>query len=274
LNKYNIYYKMEDYKDDRVFESLYSEVLENPRKKNNKYTFYYNMRLYSKYKRYICLKPGDVEEQNDLINIVQLPKLPFELKQGIKFYVNSGNYIFINIRNYTNGSELYFQIITFKNNQDLKLKYKFSEDNFYEDFVNMESTQQSTIYDEKINDGLINTTYYYTLIVENTTNFLLLEIPKTNVKNFIILQTGEDEYHKIINKKKISLILFITIPTLLIVILIIIIIIVIKKKKSRVETMDKDEEDIDEEINDNSKMKKNSEIPLSPYDLATPKSIY
>ena len=276
LNKYNIYYKMEDYKDDRAFSNLYSKVLENPRKKNNKYTFYFNMELYNS-KSYICLKPGDVDGLNNLINITQLPRLPIELKEGKRLYVNSNNYIFINTGNYTAGTELYFQIITFKNTEDLILKYKFNEDNFYEDFVNMENTKQSNIYDEKINDGQINTTYYYTIIVENITNFLLLEIPKIDVKNFIILQTDKDEYQIIINKKRTSLILYITISSILILVLIIIIIIVnkIKKRKNKVEIMEKNEGDINEEINYGSKIEKNNKIQYSatPYDLAAPQPV-
>ena len=46
----------------------------------------------------------------------------------------------------------------------------------------MENTQQSNVYDEKIKDGHINTMYYFTLIVENITNFLFSNYQNLKLK--------------------------------------------------------------------------------------------
>lgn len=45
LNKYIIYYSIDDYKDDKAFQNLNEGASFFPRKKNNKYTFYYELYL-------------------------------------------------------------------------------------------------------------------------------------------------------------------------------------------------------------------------------------
>ena len=69
----------------------------------------------------------------------------------------------------------------------MSLLYKFSEEKFYDDFTNMKTVYQSHIHDKEIDDNQINTEFYYKFKVENETNFLLLEIPKINHNNFILL---------------------------------------------------------------------------------------
>ena len=98
------------------------------------------------------MQPGNVDEQIHLINITHLPKLPIELKQTKNLTINSSDFIFINISNkYTPEKEIFFQIIISQNTlKDLPLNYKFNEENFDEDFINMETIYQSNIYDEKI----------------------------------------------------------------------------------------------------------------------------
>ena len=81
------------------------------------------------------------------------------------------------------------------------MKYKFSEENFYEDFTDMNLISPKY----KFND-LGNPTEYYYFKKENKSNYLLLEILNNMNYNFSILLTEEDEY-LIVKKRKLALII-------------------------------------------------------------------
>ena len=102
ISEYTIYLTMDDYFDDKAFKSLSSYKLTNPRikyyynyKYNYIYIFYLNYKIYDKSKKYICLKPGDVDGEKNLITIRELPKFPIELKQSQNLTINSGDFIFV-----------------------------------------------------------------------------------------------------------------------------------------------------------------------------------
>ena len=280
INKYPIYFSFDNYYDFKAFENMRSISLRNPRIKNNKYTFYYDMRTYYKSKKYICLKLGDINGQIKLVNITQLPKLPIELKNFRELTINSNDYVFININKYLNKTELFFKIIASKKLEDLKLKYKYSDEKFYEDFVDMEILNITNITDEKINKYKINWIYYFKLKVNNMTNFLLFEIPKINEKNFILKQLEEDEYQKILekrqneeelNKRSHTIILVTVISSVVLIVIIIIIICVNKKKKKSLLIEQLNEEN----LNNSTKIEENNYVPSStgPYDNVILKSI-
>ena len=95
------------------------------------------------------------------------------------------------------------------------LKYKFSDEVFYEDFTNMSSISPKNKDTEK---G--QRVEYYNIRKENKTKFLLFETSNDGYYNFTILQTEEDEY-ELLKKKKIILIPVICILAVLLIIMIV-----------------------------------------------------
>ncbi len=202
INEYNIYYSLEKYNDDRAFlnsSSYYSS--NNSRIRNDRYTFYYKLSFYDKNAEYICLGPGKepLGNNNITITITHHQLLPSELKKYKSLSNSSHDIVFTNISNIPIGNQIYCLVIIPKGN--IIMKYKFSEENFYEDFTDMNLISPKY----KFND-LGNPTEYYYFKKENKSNYLLLEILNNMNYNFSILLTEEDEY-LIVKKRKLALII-------------------------------------------------------------------
>ena len=105
--------------------------------------------------------------------------------------------MYTNISNVPIGNEVYFIVVIPTGN--ITIKYKFSEENFYEDFTDM------SLITPKYKYSLYDTEYYY-FKKENETNFLLFEILNDEINNFTIIQTEKDEYIEIKRKKNILII--------------------------------------------------------------------
>ena len=200
INEYNIYYSLENYNDDTAFlnsSNYYSSI--DSRKRNDRYTFYYKLPFYDKYKTYICLRPGKEPLGNNNITITHHQSWPSELKKYRSSSNSSHDFIFTNISNIPIGNQIYCLVII--PNGNIIMKYKFSEENFYEDFTDMNLISPKY----KFND-LGNPTEYYYFKKENKSNYLLLEILNNMNYNFSILLTEEDEY-LIVKKRKLALII-------------------------------------------------------------------
>ena len=273
LKEYKIYSSINSKNDEKAFQNLIGTELINPRKKNDTYTFYYKFYLYNKIRKYLCLKPGDVDGK---INITNIPKLPNELTSHQKLYVYPGTFLYIDLNKYRNGKELYLQLITTTEKIDyLSLKYKFSEESFYEDFNNMQLNDNFNIkknYND--NDLHVNTIFYFTFKIENEYNFFLIETPNDYL--YISLTEG-DEYQKMSDSELIAVILT-SILTLVVFGTFIIAFIRICKSKKKKETNDNKEDDLPtlndliEGKNKNSETEENNTMS-GPYDNEIVKSI-
>ena len=271
LAQFEIYYGLDNYRDDKTFKHLYKTILKNPRIKNNNYTFYFNFPL-KENKPYICLIPGKINNQIYTINITQLVKLPVELREGRHIIVNSDDYIYFNINKYMIGSELFLKIMLTKTNLDnLMLYYKYSHENFYEDFMNYITQPNAYIYHKQIDDNKINTSFYFNIKLEKKENFILFQIPQADNIDFTFFQTKENEYEKIQKEKRIKLTLII-IPSIIMIINIILIILLITKSIKKKKTINKnninfitEEQYITYEKGDNSYYPQdNNDTPSAP----------
>ena len=279
LNQFEIYYGLDDYRDDKTFKHLNKQILVNPRLKENNYSFYFNFEL-SNNKPYICLIPGKINNQKYKINITQLLKLPRKLNIDRHMVVNSDDFVYFNISKYTLGSELFVKImLTQTNRNSLTLYYKYNDENFYEDYVNMASIPQYSIYYKQIDDNKKNTSFIYNFKIEKNTNFILFQIPEVNNTNFIFHQIMDDESQRIQKEKKMKMILFI-IPSIVMlatfILIIILIIKAIKNKKMINENNlnnlnDNKESSITYEKDDNSSYQRdnNYDIPSAPLPYYT-----
>ena len=189
---------MEDYNSDIYYlnDSNYYRAT-NPRIKNNTYTFYYKLHKYD-YKKYILIRPGKETLKYDKINITRLPKLPYEFIKSLKVTTKINDYIYTNISNIPIGNEVYFIVVIPTGN--ITIKYKFSEENFYEDYTDI------NLISPKYKYSLYDAEYYYFKKESKTANFLLFEISSENKYNFTIYQTEKDEYLEIKKKKNILII--------------------------------------------------------------------
>ena len=157
----------------------------------------------------------------------------------------------------------------------VSLKYKFSEESFYEDFNNMQFNDNFNIkknYND--NDLYENTKFYFTFKIENEYNFFLIETPN---RYFYILLTEEDEYQKMSDSKLIAVIVT-SILTVVVFGTFIIAFIRICKSKKKKETNDNKEDDLPtlndliEGKNKNSETEENNTMS-GPYDNEIVKSI-
>ena len=198
ITEYNIYYALNHYKDDIEYlnNSNYYKAT-NPRIKNNTYTFYYKLKKYVYSYKYILLRPGKETLKYKEINITRLPRLPYEFKKSLNITTKIHDYMYTNISNVPIGNEVYFIVVIPTGN--ITIKYKFSEENFYEDFTDM------SLITPKYKYSLYDSEYYY-FKKENETNFLLFEILNDEINNFTIIQTEKDEYIEIKRKKNILII--------------------------------------------------------------------
>ena len=198
ITEYNIYYALNHYKDDIEYlnNSNYYKAT-NPRIKNNTYTFYYKLKKYVYSYKYILLRPGKETLKYKEINITRLPRLPYEFKKSLNITTKIHDYMYTNISNVPIGNEVYFIVVIPTGN--ITIKYKFSEENFYEDFTDM------SLITPKYKYSLYDAEYYY-FKKENETNFLLFEILNDEINNFTIIQTEKDEYIEIKRKKNILII--------------------------------------------------------------------
>ena len=198
ITEYNIYYALNNYNDDIEYlnNSNYYKAT-NPRIKNNTYTFYYKLKKYVYSYKYILLRPGKETLKYKEINITRLPRLPYEFKKSLNITTKIHDYMYTNISNVPIGNELYFIVVIPTGN--ITIKYKFSEENFYEDFTDM------SLITPKYKYSLYDAEYYY-FKKENETNFLLFEILNDEINNFTIIQTEKDEYIEIKRRKNILII--------------------------------------------------------------------
>ena len=215
LDQFEIYYGLDDYRDDKTFKHLNKKILVNPRLIGNNYSFYFEFELNNN-KPYICLIPGKINNKIGIINITQISKETKYLKQERHLVVNSDDYVYFDTINILR-SDFYFKIMLTKRNLScLTLKYKYSNNYYSKDFVNMNSTEECNIYYKQIDDNKTNTTFYYHLKMDGSRGYryILFQIPETNSQNFIFQQTNEDEYQKLQKEKSIRLTLII-IPSIL-----------------------------------------------------------
>jgi hypothetical protein len=62
LDQFEIYYGLDDYRDDKTFKHLNKKILVNPRLIGNNYSFYFDFELNNN-KPYICLIPGKINNK-------------------------------------------------------------------------------------------------------------------------------------------------------------------------------------------------------------------
>ena len=188
ISDYKTYYSLENKYDDRFFKSLKNYGANNSRIKNNTYIFYYKLPLYDKNKPYICLKPGNETLKSNKITITHLLTLPYELEKSKSVLsTTSHDYIYTNISNISYGNEIYYKIVI--SSGRIKIKYKFSDENFYEDYTNM---TQIFPKNKDIKNG--NQIEYYNFTKENNSTYLLLEAQDDSPYSIQIYQTEKDEY--------------------------------------------------------------------------------
>ena len=235
ISDYKIYYSLEDKYDDRSFKrsSKYYGAT-NSRIKNNTYIFYYKLPLYEKSRSYVCLKPGNETLQSNNITITQLLTLPYELEKSKNVSTTSHDYIYTNISNISFGNEIYYKIVI--STGRLTIKYKFSDENFYEDYANMTKIFPKN---EDFKDG--NRIEYYNFTKENNSTYLLLEAQDDSPYSIQIYQTEKYEYQptkkettepsKTGTNKKALMISLICVGAVVIIGLIIFIVIFYRRKK-------------------------------------------
>ena len=233
-NQYDIYYRLEDYYDDRAFiKNGDLNQAANSKVKDNKFTFYYKLPLNSN-KKYICLKSREENIRNNIITITHLKGLPTILDKSIKIYTHSAEYSYTNIANSPIGTEFYFKIIIIpKIDDELSIDFKFSDENYYEDYVNMGSVSPNI----KTKDE--NSNFYYKFKKENNANYLLLHLTNDNKYNIIFSEIEKEEYQKIINKR-ILMATLIPIGGVIVIGVIVTVVIIYIRKKRKTESLIKD----------------------------------
>ena len=226
LTEYTIYYSLENFIDDLVFKKLSATYISYiPRIKNNRYTFYYQLSLYNRYKKdYLCLKPGN-ETLNNNITISHIPRLPYSFKKYTIISTSTIKFIYTDISNISIGNEIYYKITIIEGK--LNLKYKLSDESFYDDYINLNPISPKNKDTESGHQ-----VEYYNIKKENKSNFLLFETSSDNYYNFTILQTEEDEF-AIFQKKKKILIIVICVGVGLLIIMIVSLIIGRKKQMEK-----------------------------------------
>lgn len=196
ITEYNIYYALSNSVSDiyYLYNSNYYRAT-NPRIKNNTYTFYYKLPKYVPFKDFFLLRPGKETIKYKEVNITRLERIPYEFIKFLNVTTEIHDYIYTNISNIPIGNEIYYIVVIPKGN--ITIKYKFSKENFYEDYFDMNLITPIYKY------GLYDAEYYY-FKKENESNFLLFEILNDDKTNFTIYNTEKDEYLEI-KKKKIIL---------------------------------------------------------------------
>ena len=238
INGYNIYFNIESYFNDKAFlnkEKKYFYSPFNKRLKNNRYSFYYKLPIYTE-KAYICLKPGTQTLENNRITVTHMRNWPYELKKYNNITTNADDYIYNDIKNIPIGNEIYIKV-TFYEKENLNIKFKLSDENFYDDYEDMNKlSPKNTDVENNLN------VQYYNIKKVNNSNFLLLVIPGFKNIKYNIYQTIEDEYQQKMKKieeaekaKKRTIIISVTVPIGALIIIIIIIIIVKKRKLKKIE---------------------------------------
>ena len=157
--------------------------------------------------------------------------LPTIIDKSKNAETNSEGYLYTNIANSPIGTEFYFKIIKYqKIEEDLKLDFKFSNENFYEDYTNMNSASPN--YTSKDTYSI----YFYNLIKGNNANYLLLHLSNDYNFHIIFSEIEKDEYQKII-RKRILMATLIPIGVVIFVGVIVTIVIIYLRKKRRTESL-------------------------------------
>ena len=156
---------------------------------------------------------------------------------------NADDYIYNDIKNIPIGNEIYIKV-TFYEKENLDIKFKLSDENFYDDYEDMNKlSPKNTDVENNLN------VQYYNIKKVNNSNFLLLVIPGFKNIKYNIYQTIEDEYQQKMKKieeaekaKKRTIIISVTVPIGALIIIIIIIIIVKKRKLKKIEFYEEKQE--------------------------------
>lgn len=279
LSEYSIYYTLENSIGNKSFQKSsnnYKSI--NSKINGTKYTFYYNLSLYDKTKKYICLKPGIETKENEFITISNLKGLPYELEKYKNITTYTHYYIYTNISDDPIGNELNYKIITLNNAiNNIEIKYKFSDENFYEDYTDMKSVTPINKEIENEYDIL-----YYHFTKKNNMNFLLIEISNWNHYGMIIIHAKVYEY-EYESMSESEIILYSIIFAILCLPIIITILYIYIRKRCLQRNNNLLENNIDQENNDNKNSvdskEENHEESLSidsgnePYDTQITKSI-
>ena len=249
-NQYFIDYRFEDYYDNRVFLRNGSKSAPVSSKiKDKRFTYYYKLPINST-KHYICMKIERVGFRNNTITITHLKGIPTILDKLNKIETYSAGYTYTNIANSSIGTEFYFKIIIKDpiSDDNIKLNFKFSDENFYENYTNM--IEISPNIKTKDDDHIL----FYKFKKENIANYLLIHYHNRFQLHMVFSEVEKEEYQKIINKR-ILMATLIPIGALIVIGVIVTVVIIYRRKKRKSERL----------INDLVEDKKDNgdSIPLS-----------
>ena len=251
-NQYLIDYRLEDYHDDRVFlkEGNKNQPISS-KIKDKRFIFYYKLPIKST-KKFTCMKLEKANMKINTITITHLKGIPTILDKLNKIDTLSAVYTYTNITNSSIGTEFYFKFIIYAtmSDYDLKVNFKFSDENFYENYTNMNSIKQ----DIKKDDDNVHS-YFYKFKKENSANYLLINFLNYFQFHMVFSEIDKEEYQKINNKKTILLATLIPIGALVVIGVIVTVVIIYHRKKRKTERL----------INDLVEDKKDNgdSIPLS-----------
>ena len=249
-NHYFIDYRLEDYHDDRVFlKNGNRSTPVSSKIKDNILIFYYKLHIKST-KKFTCMNLVKLNQKINTITISHLKGIPTILDKLNKIDTHSPGYTYTDITNSSIGTEFYFKIIIKATLSDdsIDIKFKFSDENFYENYTNMNDISPNI----KTKDDNYN--YFYKFKKENSANYLLLYYHNRFQLHTIFSEIEKDEYQKIINKR-ILMATLIPIGGVIVIGVIVTVVVIYVRKKRKSESL----------INDLVEDKKDNgdSIPLS-----------
>ena len=191
-----------------------------------------------------------LNQKINTITITHLKGIPTILDKLNKIETYSAGYTYTNIANSSIGTEFYFKIIIKDpiSDDNIKLNFKFSDENFYENYTNM--IEISPNIKTKDDDHIL----FYKFKKENIANYLLIHYHNRFQLHMVFSEVEKEEYQKIINKR-ILMATLIPIGALIVIGVIVTVVIIYRRKKRKSERL----------INDLVEDKKDNgdSIPLS-----------